>query len=289
LRLDLGIDSMEWLNITMELSSRTGIELSEDAISRIESVRDLLEEVTQSHGEAAVERQHVLDDPEGSLTDEQKLWLQPQTVVQKTLNRLGYALTRLIMSVLFRLDVQGRDNLPESGPYVVAPNHASYLDPFALAPGLGYRRLRNTYWAGWTNILFANWFVRRFSRIAQVVPIDPERAVGSSLAFGGAVLARGLILVWFPEGQRSETGKLQAFKPGLGMLLDRFRVPVLPVTIGGAYEALPRHRRLPRLFPIRVTIHPPVDPQVLEEEGQGKDGAERIMSGLQQRMAGFMQ
>jgi long-chain acyl-CoA synthetase len=289
LRLDLGIDSMEWLNMTMELSSRTGSELSEDVVARIESVRDLLEEVTQSRGDAAVERQHVLDDPEGALTEEQKLWLQPPGVVQKATSRLAYALTRLIMSILFRLDVRGRDNLPENGPYVLAPNHVSYLDPFALAASLEYRQLRTTYWAGWTNILFTNWFVRWFSRIAQVVPIDPDRAVGSSLAFGGAVLARGLMLVWFPEGGRSETGRLQAFKPGLGMLLDRFRVPVLPVTIEGAYEALPRHRRFPRLSPIRVTIHPPVDPQSLEEKGQGKDGAERIMSGLQQRMAGFMQ
>jgi long-chain acyl-CoA synthetase len=289
LRLDLGIDSMEWLNMTMELSSRTGTELSEDAVARIASVRDLLEEVTQSRGDAAMERQHVLDDPEGALNEKQKLWLQPQNGVQKALHRLAYALARLVMSVLFRLDVHGRDNVPESGPCVLAPNHVSYLDPVALAASLEYRQLRTTYWAGWTDILFSNWFARGFSRIAQVVPIDPERAVGSSLAFGGAVLARGFMLVWFPEGGRSETGRLQTFRPGLGMLLDRFRVPVLPVTIEGAYEALPPHRRFPRLFPIRVTIHPPVDPQALEEKGQGKDGAERIMSGLQQHMAGFMQ
>jgi long-chain acyl-CoA synthetase len=280
---------MEGLNMTMELSTRTGTELSEDAIARTTSVRDLLEEVTQSRGDAAVERQHILDDPEGALTEEQKLWLQPQSVVQNAIGRLIYATTWLIMSVLFRLDVRGRENLPETGPYVLTPNHVSYLDPFALAASLEYRRMRTTYWAGWTDILFTNWFVRQFSRIAQVVPIDPERAVGSSLAFGGAVLARSLMLVWFPEGGRSQTGRLQTFKPGLGMLLDRFRVPVLPVTIEGAYEALPPHRRFPRLFPIRVTIHPAVDPQTLEEKGQGKDGAERIMSGLQQHMAGLMQ
>lgn len=292
LRLDLGVDSMEWLNMTLELSSRTGIELSEDAIGRIESVRDLLEEVTQSSGaaaaERAAERQHFLDDPEGSLTGEQKRWLRPLTASQRIMGRLAYGLAWLMMRVLFRLDVRGAENLPTGGPYVLAPHHVSYLDPFAVAAALGHRRLRDTYWAGWTGIMFANWFVRRFSRIAQVVPIDPDRAVGSSLAFGATVLKRKQMLVWFPEGTRSESGELTAFKPGLGLLLDRFRVPVVPVTIKGAYEALPRHRSFPRFHAIQIAIHPPVDPRALEEEGQGKDGAERIMNGLRQHMVGLM-
>ncbi len=288
LRLDLGVDSMEWLNMTMELSSRTGTELSEDAVARIESVRDLLEEVTQSGGEAAAERQHILDDPEGSLSEEQKRWLTPQNVWQRGMGRLTYAVTLFIMRALFRLDVRGTEHLPAEGPYVLAPNHVSYLDPFAVGAALGYRRLRTTFWAGWTGLLFANWFVRRFSRIARVVPIDPDRAVGSSLAFGGTILKRGLMLVWFPEGMRSETGELTAFKPGLGVLLERFGVPVLPVTIEGAYEAWPRQRSLPRLRRIRVTIHRPLDPRALAEEGEGKEKGGRIMNGLHRRMKELM-
>lgn len=287
-RLDLGVDSMEWLNMTMELSSRTGVELSEDAIARIESVRDLLEEVTQSEGKAAAERQHFLDDPEGSLTEEQKRWLRPQSAAQRAMGRVAYGLAWLVMRTLFRLEVRGAEHLPAQGPYVLAPNHVSYLDPFAIAPALRYRRLLDTYWAGWTGVLFSNRFVRWFSRIAQVVPIDPDRAVGSSLAFGATILKRGLMLVWFPEGARSETGKLAPFKPGLGLLLERFRVPVLPVIIEGAYEALPRHRSFPRFHPIRVTIHPPVDPQALETAGEGKEGAERIMSSLERHMSDLM-
>ncbi len=287
-RLDLGVDSMEWLNMTMELSIRTGAELTEDAIARIESVRDLLEEVTQSEGKVAAERQHFLDDPEGSLTEEQKRWLRPQSTAQRAIGCVAYGLAWLVMRVLFRLEVRGVQHLPAQGAYVLAPNHVSYLDPFAIAPALRYRRLLDTYWAGWTGVLFSNRFVRWFSRIAQVVPIDPDRAVGSSLAFGATILKRGLMLVWFPEGARSETGKLTPFKPGLGLLLERFQVPVLPVVIEGAYEALPRHRSLPNFHRIRVTIHPPVDPQALERKGEGKEAGERIMSGLERHMSDLM-
>jgi long-chain acyl-CoA synthetase len=88
------------------------------------------------------------------------------------------------------------------------------------------------------------------ARLAQVVPINPERGAAFSLAFGDAVLKRKMALVWFPEGARSEDGSLQPFKPGVGMLLEHYRVPVVPVVIRGAYAAWPRHRSLPRLAPI---------------------------------------
>lgn len=284
LRLDLGIDSMEWLNITMEISERASVELSEDAIARIETVRDLLEEVTRG-GDASGERRAVMEDPEAALSEDQRRWLKAPSGARRATGRVLYGLARAVMATGFRLEVEGREHLPAQGPYVVAPNHESYLDPFAVAVALGYGRLRGTYWAGWTGVLFNNAVVRLFSRIAQVVPIDPAHAVASSLAFGAVVLGRGNTLVWFPEGQRSRTGALQPFKPGLGLLLHHAPVPVVPVVIEGAYEALPPDRRFPRMHSIRVTVHPPVDAADLEREGTGASGQERIMSALHDRMA----
>ena len=127
------------------------------------------------------------------------------------------------MRRLFRLEVSGLDNLPPAGPYVIAPTHASLLDPFAIGGALDYALLRNTFWAGWTGIAFTTPLHRWFSRICQVVPIDPDRAVVSSLALGAAVLKRGHNLIWFPEGERSPTGRLQEFRAGLGLLLDHAR------------------------------------------------------------------
>lgn len=107
-------------------------------------------------------------------------------------------------------------------------------------------------------MLFSGKLQRAFSRIAQVVPIDPDRAVASSLAWGGAVLDRGRSLVWFPEGARSSDGKLQRFLPGVGALLAAHPVPVVPVHIAGTFAAWPRDRRFPRLRQITVTIGDPV-------------------------------
>ena len=111
----------------------------------------------------------------------------------------------------------------------------SYLDSFALAAALDHGRLRETYWAGWVGAAFGNPVTRLVSRLARVVPINPARAGTSSLAFGAAVLGRGKNLVWFPEGERSWTGELGPFKRGLGVLLEHYRVPVVPVFVEGSY------------------------------------------------------
>ncbi|CAA9451285.1 MAG: hypothetical protein AVDCRST_MAG14-969 [uncultured Rubrobacteraceae bacterium] len=63
----------------------------------------------------------------------------------------------------------------QKGPFVITPNHVSYLDSFVVGAALDYRRLRGTYWAGWSGAAFGNLVTRTVSRLAQAVPIDPAR------------------------------------------------------------------------------------------------------------------
>lgn len=283
LQMDLGVDSLEWVNLTMEIGQRTGVELEEEAIERIEKVRDLLREVSEA-GEA--ERlTDPLERPEEALDDRQKRWLEPLDPKMVALARVLFVLNLAVMRGPFRLRVEGLKNLPEGGQFVLTPHHTSYLDPFAIAAALGYRRLRRTYWGGRTGALLANPLNRFVSRLAQAVPVGPHRAGVSSLAFGAAVLKRGNNLVWFPEGTRSRTGELQQFRPGVGLLLKHFRVPVVPVFICGTGEAMPRGQALPRFAKITVTFGTPLDPGDLEEQGKGEAPEERISSTLQERVA----
>jgi long-chain acyl-CoA synthetase len=280
LQLDLGVDSMEWLNLTLEIAQRTGVELDEGAIGRIESVRDLLVEVGQAGEAAPGDSAALLDEPQAALSDADRRWIAPSTAVQARIGRVLFTTNRFLLTRLFRLQATGREHLPASGPYLMAPTHASLLDPFAIGAALDYERLRSTYWAGWTGIVFNTPLRRWFSRICQVVPIDPDRAVVSSLALAGAVLKRGDNLIWFPEGQRSPDGALQDFRAGVGLLLSYLPVPVVPVLIEGAYEAWPRHEMWPRLRPIRLTFHPPVDPARFRDHGDGATPQARIAAGL---------
>ena len=98
----------------------------------------------------------------------------------------------------------------------------------------------------------------------------------SSLALGAAVLKRGKSLVWFPEGERTLTGKLLEFKPGLGMILAKYDVPVVPVYLDGTREALPPGSFFPHRVHVRIIFGDPVLPAQLIEEGKGKTDNERI-------------
>ncbi len=282
-QLDLDIDSLGWVNLTLEIGERTGVELDEEAIERIDTVRDLLREVAE--GGTAARRISPLEEPEGVLDDRQKRWLNPLGPVASTVARGMFALNRVVMRGAFRLRVKGLEHLPDGGPFVIAPNHVSYLDSFVVAAALDYRVLRRTYWAGWTGAAFGNPLTRAVSRLAKAVPIDPERAGLSSLAFGAAVLKRQKNLVWFPEGQRSPTGQLQPFKPGIGMLLNHFRVPVVPVLIRGTYEAMPLGKALPRPKKVTVVFGRPLDAGELERQGKGDQPQDRIVRALRDRVA----
>jgi long-chain acyl-CoA synthetase len=167
---------------------------------------------------------------------------------------------------------------------VLTPNHTSLLDPPALAAALPEALRVRTYWGGWTGIMFASRLMRLVSRAAYVVPVDAEKGPLSSLAFGVAALSRGANLVWFPEGGISRTGKLQRFRPGLGLVAQARPVPIVPVWITGTFEALPRSQRWPRRHHITITFGHPVDPEALQREGQGAEAYARITDALFRRM-----
>jgi long-chain acyl-CoA synthetase len=281
MQLDLDIDSLGWVNLTLEIGEKTGVEVGEEAIENFDTVRDLLREVASGVG-GTTRRFSPFERPEEVLDDRQRRWLKPLGPARSAMARSMFALNRIMMRGPFRLRVEGLENLPDEGPYIIAPNHVSYLDAFALAAALDSSVLRRTYWAGWTGAAFGNPLTRLVSRLAQVVPIDTGRAGLSSLAFGAAVLRRGQNLVWFAEGERSPTGSLQAFKPGVGMLLSYYAVSVVPVFIRGTYEAMPRGKSLRRLEQITVTFGEPFDPRSVSESARHQ---EHIVEAVRERVA----
>jgi long-chain acyl-CoA synthetase len=275
-QLDLGLDSFDWMSLTMELEERFGVRLSEEALARVATLRDLLGEVLEAApGDTAAGPR----EPEG-LEPEQERWLEPQGPALRALARVLFELNRIVMRVLFRLRTDGGERLPGSGPFLIAPNHVSYLDPFAIAAALSWAELQQTYWAGWTGLLFRGPLTRLFSRASHVIPVDPRRGLTSTLALGRGVLARDLVLVWFPEGQRSRDGRLQRFLPGAGWLIDKTGAAVVPAHISGAFEALPPGAWLPRPKRLEVRFGAPVTPQQLgaglEGEARHKGMAERL-------------
>ena len=191
-QFDLNLDSFDWMSLAMELEERFGVRLSEDALSRVLTLRDLLQESLEAAASGA-----GIDEAEARrLSPEQERWLAPRGTALTALAVALYGLNRVVMHLLFRVRAHGSERLPEEGPLLIAPNHVSYLDPFAIAAALPLRRARHLYWAGWTGLLFRGPVTKLFSRATQVVPVDPERGLTSTLALARAVLEQGKQLVW---------------------------------------------------------------------------------------------
>lgn len=251
LQLDLAVDSLGWVELTLALERDLGVVLREQEIARIVSIRDLLNAVLAAgqSGKGAAP----------AIADTRRF--APLGPWLGALRALGEPLIRAVMRRAFRVRVEGLDRLPGDDPILICPNHASYLDPFALASVLPRDRLRRTFWGGWTGVIFNTPLRRLFSRVARVIPVDPDRAAVSSLAAGRLALERGWNLVWFPEGGRSPDGTLQRFLPGIGALIENRPVPIVPVYIAGSFSAWPVGQRLPRFRPITVrfgeAIRPP--------------------------------
>lgn len=279
-QFDLHVDSLEWVALTLEIQEHFGIALDEATVGRVVTLRDLLNEV------CAAER-NAVDQPAniGELTDEEAKWLSQTGVLMTLLGITQFWMSWFAMRVILRLRIKGAENLPNNGPFVITPNHASYLDSLAVCAALGLRRMRQTYWVGWAKLLFRGPIRRLLSRAAHILPIDPDRGPARGLAFGAAAIQREKILVWYPEGGLSPTGELGRFLPGIGSLVANTTLEIVPVLIEGTFEAMPRGLRWPKFRQITITFGRPRTADDLESHGQGGSTNQRIANGLQDAVA----
>jgi long-chain acyl-CoA synthetase len=276
--LDLTFDSFAWMELTVALQERFGVTLNEGDIAAIVTLRDLLRlAVTRRSSTGAA------PPPPPAIATDVDRWLAPTGPLLTAAGLLLYGLNLAAMRGLFRVKAIGLAHVPMEGACVLAPNHVSDLDPLVIAAVLRPSRLRRLYWAGDIVRLFYNGASRLFCRAVHLFPVD-ERHPSSAVDTAARVLAVGHAQVWFPEGWRSPDGRLQRFLPGIGQLLLRSGVPVVPVFIAGAFEALPRGRRIPRLRRITVLFGTPVDAgQLLAEWTDGSE-EERIAAALRERV-----
>jgi 1-acyl-sn-glycerol-3-phosphate acyltransferase len=127
---------------------------------------------------------------------------------------------------------------------VVLANHESFLDP----PAVGLVGSRRLFFLA-RKTLFRHRLFGALLRSVHSVPVDQEGVAKEGMKAILELLKAGEGVVVFPEGERTWTGQMQPLKPGILLVLKRLPVPILPVGIAGAFEALPRTRKWPRLSP----------------------------------------
>ena len=201
----------------------------------------------------------------------------PQVEMQPVYGVCHYTL-RVMFDMFFRGEVAGLENLPKAGGFLLAANHASFIDPPMIGCQISRQIAyfaRKTLWKGG----LSSWWLDSVGTI----PVD--RDGGQDVSAIKRVLRaikdeRGLIL--FPEGTRTADGKLQPAKPGVGFIAIKTQVPVVPVRIFGSFEAFGKGRPLRLGTPVTVVFGAPLAPSFYDDAKAGKDRAQvasdRIMA-----------
>lgn len=160
-------------------------------------------------------------------------------------------LAATLMRVWFRLEIHGREHVPRQGAVLLVSNHQSLLDP-PLVGGAAPRQLSFLAKAELFRVPLLGPLIRRLG----ARPVRREGADAQALRTALASLEAGEALLVFPEGTRSDTGRVGETKPGAGLLAVLSGAPVVPVYISGTGRALPRGGVLPRPVKVRVRFGP---------------------------------
>lgn len=165
-----------------------------------------------------------------------------------------YHLSRLLflgyLKVFHRYETHGLENVPREGGCILVSNHASFLDPIAAGCNIWSRPV---YFMARDTLFIRSRFIKWWLSAVGTLPID--RTKGDIRALKGAIklVQQGHLLCLFPEGTRTRDGRLQPLKAGIGFLIEKAGVPVVPVYLSGTFYAFPRGARWIR--PRKITAY----------------------------------
>lgn len=260
IELDLGFDSLARVELLTEIESQTGVHLDEEEANRVYTLGELLDVLESRRGEAVTSGRGWKDllavESSEEWNNHYIFRAKPFRtafiiLILRTLKYLGIP--------LFHLKWRGIENIPKSGPFMICPNHESYLDAPMLFSILPSNVIANSFSLGYSDY-WQGPISRRIAESCNIVAIDPNANLVRAMQAGAVGLKRSKILVIFPEGTRSIDGRLGEFKKGAAILSSELGVPIVPVGINGTYECWPRRGSLKR-HPIEIVFGRPIDPR----------------------------
>ena len=153
-----------------------------------------------------------------------------------------------------RLEVEGIEKLEAlKAPYLICPNHQSFLDPFVLCSNYPFALFRNIFHVG-ASEFFSNAIMRFVAKMLNVVPVNPDTELMRAMKAGAIGLKHGKVLNIYPEGERAFDGELHGFKKGAAILATELDLPIVPVALDGLQNVWARKSWRIRPAKVKITI-----------------------------------
>lgn len=280
LELDLGIDSLGRIELASCLEAEFGIKIKDEVIGLSFVVNDLIAGINGVIAEAAGYRAASAEKEIITTEYWKKLFeaLPKKENIEKIDLRPGLitwlacaifaSCVYMIFKIFCRLRVEGRENIPPKGPYILYVNHTSYLDGLLVAVAMPRFLRLDLFFVGFRPY-FDVPIIKNLIKVGRIIPLDFSAHLLEALRSSFYVLKNKKNLCLFPEGIRSLDGKVKSFKNGFGILAKESNTALVPVLIEGAYEAWPRTAKYPRPHPIKVRFGKPLDALELQKQGLG--------------------
>jgi long-chain acyl-CoA synthetase len=259
LELDLGFDSLSRVELLGQAENQLGMDIDTDRAARIFTLADLIEALSSSKtaGTAAGHSwKEMLEVPPGDpLTNH---YIQSSRTFLNPVMFVAMRTLQLVSKVGFGLRHYGAEKLPRSLPFIICPNHESFLDGPVLISTLPRRIIYNIFILGYSDY-WRNAFSKWLAEICNIVSIDPNANLVGAMQVAAAGLKSNRVLLVFPEGTRSIDGRVAEFRKGAAILAYELGIPIVPVGIRGTFEAWPRAGRF-RFHPVEIHYGEAIDP-----------------------------
>jgi long-chain acyl-CoA synthetase len=253
LREDLGFDSLMTMELVASLENALPGRKVASAVSGVSTVGELEQalDVTEAGGSKKI----VLDDAE-----EEKTTLELPEVVRSTAKSAIALLQQKFYGGLMRTRVTGRSFIPHNRNTLVVANHSSHLDMGLAKHALGSYGKDLVALAA-RDYFFESSELRRavVENFTNLAPLDRGGNLRETLREVGQLIDEGKTVLIFPEGTRSTDGQIREFKGAVGHLALHHDIDLLPVFLGGTFEAMPKKARVPTKRDLVARIGPPLE------------------------------
>jgi long-chain acyl-CoA synthetase len=266
---DISMDSLGKLGLIDYIEKSFGIKMNEEQLVKFPSIRKIAE--------------HIQFNKLFHKTENQSSWAgdlkkDSEVVLPKSAFLLAPAvrLVRGFFRLFFKFEGNGMENIPE-GPCFIAPNHESKLDAFLVLSYLDKKTLKNTFsYAKKEHV--KGWFRGKVASQSNVIVMDLSKDLKYSIQKMAEVVKQGKKILIFPEGTRTQSGEMGKFKKTYAIISCELNIPIVPVSIVGAYEAMSSGAKKIK-WGEKITIEylPAIYPEKMKPEELNKLVKQRIL------------